>query len=65
MYISRGSHLAVLQYKKCLNKSCIFSKIYFRTKFQDPTLSSASIAATSEVRTTVILALLMVGNFEA
>jgi len=37
-------------------------KVYYHTKFQDPTLMNTTAAPTSDVGTTIILALLKVGN---
>jgi hypothetical protein len=41
-------------------KVVYLSKIYYHTKFQDPTLSGASIAPTSQVHMAAKLVLLMV-----
>jgi hypothetical protein len=45
-----------------LTKVPYFSKIYRRTSFHDPKLSDASIASISQVRTSAVLLLLIIGN---
>jgi hypothetical protein len=43
-----------------LTKATYVSKICYHTSFQEPTLSGASIAPTSDVRTSVTLLLLLI-----
>jgi hypothetical protein len=52
--------LFYISLQKCfLNRSCILSKIYYHTSFQNPTLSGASTAFTSQVRAFVMLLLIL------
>jgi hypothetical protein len=48
--------------KNCLNKNCVFSKICYHTSFQDSVLSGTSVAPTSQICASTMLALSLVGN---
>jgi len=48
--------------KKSLTKVVYFSKIYYCTIFEDPTLNGTSVAPTSEIHMAVMLVLLLQGT---
>jgi hypothetical protein len=45
-----------------LHKNLIFSRIFYHTKFKEPTLNYTSVAPTAQVLMAAMLVLLMVGN---